>query len=579
MKKIARLMTLALAVFTMASCEDVPSPYGTVTPPPTPSEVIPTGDGTATNPFNVTAAVAKCKEIGTTESTEKYYVTGVVVTAGAADAQYGNATFTISDEGSTAKFICFQVMGTDGKKMEEGYSFDVGDVVVVYGPMYNYNGNTPETASKGAAWVVLHNGEIPGGGDTPSGEYGTKDNPLTVAQALAVINGLADNGTASPAYVKGKISKVQSYNEQYKSITYYISDDGTDANALQIYSGKGIDGADFAAATDLEKGWTVVVTGELKKYVNKNTGAVTPEINQSSKIVSIDKTTGGGGGEVTPDQPKGNGTEGNPFNVAAAVAKCVETGETPTTESYYIKGIADEDYTIGSYKNLEVNIVDKEGCAQKFKVFRVKDKDGKDLKNGWKIAKGSTIIVYGPVVNYKSNTPETATGAYLVSVNGQAPELDDGSGSGGGEGGGGDTSGNEVTIAASSFGLENGVEVGTQTLTNGTKLIFDAGGNTNAPKYYTAGNGTIRMYPKNSMAIDAGSKKIASIEIICNEYNGTLYNASGNVTTTSGTMAIDGASIKITGINTATVTVADAAEGSGAATQIRIETIKITYAQ
>ena len=127
--------------------------------------------------------------------------------------------------------------------------------------------------------------------------------------------------------------------------------------------------------------------------------------------------------------------------------------------------------------------------------------------------------------------------------------------------------------------MENGVEVGTQTLTNGTKLIFDAGGNTNAPKYYTAGNGTIRMYPKNSMAIDAGSKKIASIEIICNEYNGTLYNASGNVTTTSGTMAIDGASIKITGINTATVTVADAAEGSGAATQIRIETIKITYAQ
>ena len=579
MKKIAKLLTLALGVFMLASCEDVPSPYGTVTPPEEPTKVLPTGDGTKDNPYNVAGAIEKCQEIGPEVSKDKYYVKGLVVATASADAQYGNVTFYIHDEGSNTKFYCYQVAGPDGKKLSEGYTFKVDDEVVIYGPMYNYNGNTPETASKGAAWVVLHNGEIPGGGDTPSGEYGTKDNPLTVAQALAVINGLADNGTASPAYVKGKISKVQSYNEQYKSITYYISDDGTDANALQIYSGKGIDGADFAAATDLEKGWTVVVTGELKKYVNKNTGAVTPEINQSSKIVSIDKTTGGGGGEVTPDQPKGNGTEGNPFNVAAAVAKCVETGETPTTESYYIKGIADEDYTIGSYKILEVYIVDKEGCAQKFKVFRVKDKDGKDLKDGWKIAKGSTIIVYGPVVNYKGNTPETATGAYLVSVNGQAPEIDDGSGSGGGEGGGGDTSGNEVTIAASSFGLENGVEVGTQTLTNGTKLIFDAGGNTNAPKYYTAGNGTIRMYPKNSMAIDAGSKKIASIEIICNEYNGTLYNASGNVTTTSGTMAIDGASIKITGINTATVTVADAAEGSGAATQIRIETIKITYAQ
>jgi hypothetical protein len=307
----------------------------------------------------------------------------------------------------------------------------------------------------------------------------------------------------------------------------------------------------------------------------------TPETSQGSAyLYSLNGNTGGGGGgDVTPGQPQGDGSEGNPFNVAAAVAKCKETGETATAESYYIKGITDKDYTIGSYKNLEATIIDSEGSSETFKVFRVKDKDGKDLKDGWKIAKGSTIIVYGPVVNYKGNTPETATGAYLVSVNGQAPELDDGSGSGGGEGGGGDTSGNEVTIAASSFGLENGVEVGTQTLTNGTKLIFDAGGNTNAPKYYTAGNGTIRMYPKNSMAIDAGSKKIASIEIICNEYNGTLYNASGNVTTTSGTMAIDGASIKITGINTATVTVADAAEGSGAATQIRIETIKITYAQ
>ena len=200
MKKIARLMTLALAVFTMASCEDVPSPYGTVTPPPTPSEVIPTGDGTATNPFNVTAAVAKCKEIGTTESTEKYYVTGVVVTAGAADAQYGNATFTISDEGSTAKFICFQVMGTDGKKMEEGYSFDVGDVVVVYGPMYNYKGNTPETAGKGAAWVVSRNGEptTKGGGggtttDQPKGN-GTKDNPYNVSGVLSYI---ANLGTAT----------------------------------------------------------------------------------------------------------------------------------------------------------------------------------------------------------------------------------------------------------------------------------------------------------------------------------------------------------------------------------------------
>lgn len=579
MKKIARLMTLALAVFTMASCEDVPSPYGTVTPPPTPSEVIPTGDGTATNPFNVTAAVAKCKEIGTTESTEKYYVTGVVVTAGAADAQYGNATFVISDEGSTAKFTCFQVLGTDGKKMEEGYSFDVGDVVIVYGPMYNYKGNTPETAGKGAAWVISRNGEptTKGGGgtstDQPKGN-GTKDNPYNVSGVLSYVASLgADVTSPTEVYIKGKVKDItEQFGTQYGNATFTMVDEGFDA-IFTAYRILYLGNKKYAEGDLLKTGDDVIVCGKVVNFKGN-----VPETSQGSAyLYSLNGNTGGGGGEVTPDQPKGNGTEGNPFNVAAAVAKCVETGETPTTESYYIKGIADEDYTIGSYKNLEVNIVDKEGCAQKFKVFRVKDKDGKDLKNGWKIAKGSTIIVYGPVVNYKGNTPETATGAYLVSVNGEAPQLDDGT-SGGGSGGG-DTGGNTLTVAASSLGLDNGVEVGSKTLSDGTTLTCDGGGNTNAPKYYTAGNGTVRMYPSNTMALNAGSKKIASIEIVCNEYQGTLYNASGNVTATSGTKAIDGASVKFTGINASSVTITNAAEGSGAATQIRWESLKITYAE
>ena len=633
MKKIAKLMTvLAIAAFTFTSCEDVPSPFGTVTPPTTDAD-----DGNTELPYNsvnlnsgwaleaITAdqpwsqgssyvqATGYQKwdggETKTNRATKGWLISPAFSTKGYENVKiffdhtikYATYTgweanhkvFVTSNYDETNFSATTWVEVTDFKPVASPYTdwtlYSSGELQLpasMVGQEAIHIGFYFEApADKSTTWELknfnIEEGiaDNSGGGDdpTPTGEYGTKDNPLTVTQALAVINGLADNGTASPAYVKGKISKVQSFNDQYKSITYYISDDGTDANALQIYSGKGIDGADFAAATDLEKGWTVEVTGELKKYVNKNTGAVTPEINQSSKIVSIDKTTGGGGDEVTPDQPKGNGTEGNPFNVAAAVAKCVETGETATTESYYIKGITDEDYTIGSYKNLEVNIVDKEGCAQKFKVFRVKDKDGKDLKSGWKIAKGSTIIVYGPVVNYKGNTPETATGAYLVSVNGEAPQLDDGT-SGGGSGGG-DTGGNALTVAASSFGLANGVEIGSQTLSDGTTLACDGGGNTNAPKYYTAGNGTVRMYPSNTMTLNAGSKKIASIEIVCNEYQGTLYNASGNVTATSGTKAIDGTSVKFTGINASSVTITNAAEGSGAATQIRWESLKITYAE
>lgn len=309
MKKIARLMTLALAVFTMASCEDVPSPYGTVTPPPTPSEVIPTGDGTATNPFNVTAAVAKCKEIGTTESTEKYYVTGVVVTAGAADAQYGNATFVISDEGSTAKFTCFQVLGTDGKKMEEGYSFDVGDVVIVYGPMYNYKGNTPETAGKGAAWVISRNGERTDKGDTP-----------------------------------------------------------------------------------------------------------------------------------TPSgDPKGTGTKDDPFNIAAAIAKCQEIGTTVSTEKYYVKGYVVKGGTVsGGYGNVSFDMADSKDGGAIFKAFQVAGTDGEKLKDGYEVKAGSEVVVYGPIYNYQGNTPETAgkSAAQIVTIDGK-PTSDTG----------GDTPSGEVKTA------------------------------------------------------------------------------------------------------------------------------------
>ena len=127
---------------------------------------------------------------------------------------------------------------------------------------------------------------------------GTKENPLTVNDAIALINSYADGASSpNPAIVKGKISKIDGYNANYKSITYWISDDGGTKTQLQVYSGKGIDGADFTAESDLKLGQTVIVKGTLKKYVNK-AGAVIPEIDQSSELLSIED--GAGGGSDTP---------------------------------------------------------------------------------------------------------------------------------------------------------------------------------------------------------------------------------------------------------------------------------------
>ena len=127
---------------------------------------------------------------------------------------------------------------------------------------------------------------------------GTKDEPITVAKDIELINSYEDGGTSpSAAIVKGKISKIDSYNSNYKSITYYISDDGSTNNQIQVYSGKGLNGADFAAQSDLKVGQVVIVKGTLKKYVNK-AGAVIPEIDQSSELLSIED--GAGGGSDTP---------------------------------------------------------------------------------------------------------------------------------------------------------------------------------------------------------------------------------------------------------------------------------------
>ena len=157
---------------------------------------------------------------------------------------------------------------------------------------------------------------------TPTEDLGTAEAPLTVAKALEIINGYEAAGESkTDAYVKGKIVSVDNYNSTYKSITYYISDDGTSAKQLQVYSGKGINGADFSSKSDLNPGATVVVKGKLKKFVKNET--VTPEINQSSSIISIE---GNEGGDTPTPQPGGNTIEAGKYFFVYTNAGSVQVG-------------------------------------------------------------------------------------------------------------------------------------------------------------------------------------------------------------------------------------------------------------
>ena len=92
----------------------------------------------------------------------------------------------------------------------------------------------------------------------------TKVTVMTVPEAKAAIDA---GGDLTNKYVAGTISQIDSYNSTYNSITYWISDDGTTTNQLQVYSGlAGVVKSAFASENDLAVGDDVTVKGTLKKY-------------------------------------------------------------------------------------------------------------------------------------------------------------------------------------------------------------------------------------------------------------------------------------------------------------------------
>lgn len=109
---------------------------------------------------------------------------------------------------------------------------------------------------------------------------GGEGNPYTVAQA---IEATPESGKSETVYVRGIISQIDSYNSNYKSITYWISDDGTTTNQFEVYSGKGLNGADFSSIEDLIVGDVVVITGQLTTYSG------TKEFAANNYIVSLER--------------------------------------------------------------------------------------------------------------------------------------------------------------------------------------------------------------------------------------------------------------------------------------------------
>ena len=114
----------------------------------------------------------------------------------------------------------------------------------------------------------------------------TAETAYTIAKAKELID--AGKGLSESVYVKGTVSQAsKELNATFGSLSYYISDDGTTGNELQVYGGLSFKGEKFTSVDDIKVGDVVVVYGKLKKY---NT---TYELDKDNILISLNgKTTG-----------------------------------------------------------------------------------------------------------------------------------------------------------------------------------------------------------------------------------------------------------------------------------------------
>ena len=400
------------------------------------STVDPAGAGTLADPYNVAKALAVAKPL-TWTSDKVYDATDVVYVAGkisriadngtfAASGTFGNATFYISDDGTgSAELYCYRILYLGNKPYTAGDDIKVGDDVVVCGKLMNYRGNTPETVAN-AAYLYSLNGNTDSGG---SGEGGGE-------------GGETPSGEVKAVTVAGFLAAAESDKQVYELVgtiggtinTTYGNFDLTDeSGTVYVYgltatdNGYGTKNDKSFASLNLHEGDKIKVRGYRGSFTDSNTGVKKDELVYAW---FIEKVTGG------------DGTVSNPYSALEAIAAVKDLTWTSNTvydktDKVYVKGkisrIANNGtYTQGGTFGNASYWISADGTEnEEFQIFRSLYFNGEKFTEGHTdIQVGDEVIVYGALMNYKGNTPETvANESWLYSLNGKT--SDEGSGGSG----------------------------------------------------------------------------------------------------------------------------------------------------
>ena len=411
---------------------------------------------------------------------------------------------------------------------------------------------------------------------TPSGT-GTAADPYNCAAAIQYCQSLDGAESPNDVYVKGKVKSIEeqfSANYGNCSVTL-VDEDGS--TTFKVWRALYFDNKKWTAGgKEVKEGDELVFCGKVINYSGN-----TPETVQAKAwLVSINGETGSGSDTPAAGEAKGTGTQADPFNSVAAqkYTAALEAGKA-TDQEFYIKGkiqkFANNGEFNATYGNASFYIAD-DATSEQFYIFRTYYFGGEKWKEGdGQLKVGDEVVVCAKLINYMGNTPETNQGGKLISVNGKtsiggSDTPDTPSPSAGVTISGttvtlssGATAGENIKVDFSTLGYENQQAVEKIELSDGTTITFDANGETNGPKYYTATKG-FRVYMNNKIVFN-GKANIAKIIMTCDSYNGTDY--VGNATAT---VSFSGKTATYTNTFTGS---------TGGGVQLRVKTIEIVYAK
>ena len=195
------------------------------------------GTGTETDPYNV-AAVLKLYENNSYDANKEVYVKGIVAKVGI-DTEYGNATYYISDDGtSTNDFEIYRGKYLNGDKFTSADQLKKGQTVVVCGKLTEYN-STKEMAQGSKLISIEGEGTTSGSDETTTGENitisGTTVNLINNAVTAGTTSTTIDLSTLGLTNA-AEVTTVTMPDES--TITF---DKGTNSNAPKYYTAtKGI---------------------------------------------------------------------------------------------------------------------------------------------------------------------------------------------------------------------------------------------------------------------------------------------------------------------------------------------------